>query len=420
MNFKIKINVTSVIEVMLVILILMIMSRSMITQLNILTGLPIFSNSIVQFTVLFLILVLIVTQMKANGKLKIGLLPSILTFTLLFIILSVPLVSQSSFSYPVEVRNLLFSYLLIISLGLARMVNLSFSNVSAIWKTVYLFIFCQAVLGILQALSRSPLVPTELNGESIVNSIYYLNGRSSSYAYFLDLGARVRAFGMTDSGLTLGMFSILGLCIPFQKAKGILGIISDLLFLLAIIFTYTRLIWLIAIIILLLKIAFKFTNFKDEFVKLVYYTNLGVSFCFLFFVLVGKLVTEATFFSTLISRFNGYYYFLNAFSYNLFSVLLGQNFLNRIPMFDTIYSLDNELLKVFGDIGIIGLLIVIVFFIEVLKETNFKKHIFIGVYLSLFPLMGIANSTLYFSSGLLLLVSTTLDDKFSLKREEKA
>lgn len=420
MNFKIKINVTSVIEVMLVILILMIMSRSMITQLNILTGLPIFSNSIVQFTVLFLILVLIVTQMKANGKLKIGLLPSILTFTLLFIILSVPLVSQSSFSYPVEVRNLLFSYLLIISLGLARMVNLSFSNVSAIWKTVYLFIFCQAVLGILQALSKSPLVPTELNGESIVNSIYYLNGRSSSYAYFLDLGARVRAFGMTDSGLTLGMFSILGLCIPFQKAKGILGIISDLLFLLAIIFTYTRLIWLIAIIILLLKIAFKFTNFKDEFVKLVYYTNLGVSFCFLFFVLVGKLVTEATFFSTLISRFNGYYYFLNAFSYNLFSVLLGQNFLNRIPMFDTIYSLDNELLKVFGDIGIIGLLIVIVFFIEVLKETNFKKHIFIGVYLSLFPLMGIANSTLYFSSGLLLLVSTTLDDKFSLKREEKA
>ena len=420
MNFKIKINVTSVIEVMLVILILMIMSRSMITQLNILTGLPIFSNSIVQFTVLFLILVLIVTQMKANGKLKIGLLPSILTFTLLFIILSVPLVSQSSFSYPVEVRNLLFSYLLIISLGLARMVNLSFSNVSAIWKTVYLFIFCQAVLGILQALSRSPLVPTELNGESIVNSIYYLNGRSSSYAYFLDLGARVRAFGMTDSGLTLGMFSILGLCIPFQKAKGILGIISDLLFLLAIIFTYTRLIWLIAIIILLLKIAFKFTNFKDEFVKLVYYTNLGVSFCFLFFVLVGKLVTETTFFSTLISRFNGYYYFLNAFSYNLFSVLLGQNFLNRIPMFYTIYSLDNELLKVFGDIGIIGLLIVIVFFIEVLKETNFKKHIFIGVYLSLFPLMGIANSTLYFSSGLLLLVSTTLDDKFSLKREEKA
>lgn len=405
---------------MLVILILMIMSRSMITQLNILTGLPIFSNSIVQFTVLFLILVLIVTQMKANGKLKIGLLPSILTFTLLFIILSVPLVSQSSFSYPVEVRNLLFSYLLIISLGLARMVNLSFSNVSAIWKTVYLFIFCQAVLGILQALSRSPLVPTELNGESIVNSIYYLNGRSSSYAYFLDLGARVRAFGMTDSGLTLGMFSILGLCIPFQKAKGILGIISDLLFLLAIIFTYTRLIWLIAIIILLLKIAFKFTNFKDEFVKLVYCTNLGVSFCFLFFVLVGKLVTEITFFSTLISRFNGYYYFLNAFSYNLFSVLLGQNFLNRIPMFDTIYSLDNELLKVFGDIGIIGLLIVIVFFIEVLKETNFKKHIFIGVYLSLFPLMGIANSTLYFSSGLLLLVSTTLDDKFSLKREEKA
>lgn len=405
---------------MLVILILMIMSRSMITQLNILTGLPIFSNSIVQFTVLFLILVLIVTQMKANGKLKIGLLPSILTFTLLFIILSVPLVSQSSFSYPVEVRNLLFSYLLIISLGLARMVNLSFSNVSAIWKTVYLFIFCQAVLGILQALSRSPLVPTELNGESIVNSIYYLNGRSSSYAYFLDLGARVRAFGMTDSGLTLGMFSIIGLCIPFQKAKGILEIISDLLFLLAIIFTYTRLIWLIAIIILLLKIAFKFTNFKDEFVKLVYYTNLGVSICFLFFVLVGKLATETTFFSTLISRFNGYYYFLNAFSYNLFSVLLGQNFLNRIPMFDTIYSLDNELLKVFGDIGIIGLLIVIVFFIEVLKETNFKKHIFIGVYLSLFPLMGIANSTLYFSSGLLLLVSTTLDDKFSLKREEKA
>ncbi|MFG1200350.1 hypothetical protein ODR38_09120 [Pediococcus acidilactici] len=92
---------------------------------------------------------------------------------------------------------------------LVNMIRSADINVKRIECFLLWMVVPQLFLGMLQHYMKRTFVPIVSGGKTIVNTIFFLNGASSNDPNYLNYGAQIRAFGMTDSGLTLGVWALL-------------------------------------------------------------------------------------------------------------------------------------------------------------------------------------------------------------------
>ena len=398
---KLRFSYRKILEIIFTILVLILMSKRMTTQLYILSGQnPLFSNtSFYVVTVILFVILYLLNGINKNQVFFYGLCAFIICFLIIF----VPVYAPSNLGTLTEIRNMLFSYLFVIMLFITLANHMTFKYKKEIIFTILVFCFLQSVLGIIQATFTQTIVPVEYNGESIVNTIYYLNGASSKNSYFLTLGARIRAFGMTDSGLTLSLFALLGLVLCSYIRKRSVRIFSILVFLVAIFLSYTRLVWLLTIICMLFVMVKKFLPEKVflQILKSILVIGLVAQILLLGIVILNNFSEEFVMFPTLTSRLLGLNYYFQNLNLNFISVIFGQNFINRISEFN-VYSLDNEILKVMSDIGLIGVIVMFYGYFSAFGKLVNKNFILL-VFLSLFFLGGIGNVVYYFFIPVMLL-----------------
>ncbi|MFW7363543.1 hypothetical protein [Vagococcus fluvialis] len=132
-------------------------------------------------------------------------------------------------------------------------------------KLCSLYLIVNMILGILQTYLNQPIVLTEFKQEPFVNTIFYQGDFSTKYSYLLNYGGKVRAFGLFDSGLTLGLFMIFVSIYSFYESKreksifnihGIIFIVSTCIIYL----THTRNIILVSISVLIILLSIKYVN----------------------------------------------------------------------------------------------------------------------------------------------------------------
>lgn len=376
-------------EVLFVICVLLIISRSFMKQLYLMSGgLFLFSNYLLIPLLFFSFFILIINRINFNRKIK---LIYFLGFVFFLIILFWSSINNiSKLGIFIDFKNLVFNYLGVILIFISLAFGVRFKYKESIFRLLYVFCFFQVVLGILQHLTSNTIVPTEFEGESLVSTIYYLDGISSKYNYLLEYGGSVRAFGMTDSALTLGMFALLGLAnsIKFNNSLG--KYLSILIFLFGIYCTLTRLVW--ASTLLLVGLYF-YCSKRKKLINMLYFLALLFQ---VLIIILGFLISNFSDdfqFPTIISRLEGYIYFIEILHPDFIDFFIGQNFLNWIPDFDTAYSVDNEFLKMFFDIGIIGILLVYSLYFKAFSSINDDMA---RSALLLFPFFGIANVVGYF------------------------
>ncbi|SDB41963.1 hypothetical protein SAMN02910293_02066 [Streptococcus henryi] len=332
---------------------------------------------------------------------------------MLFLVIFVPIYMPSTLGTSVEIRNMFFSYLpgIILLSTLSLNINLVYKKEATI--TVFLFSLFQSLLGIFQSVFTKTVVPVEFNGESIVNTIYYLNGASSKNAYFLELGAKIRAFGMTDSGLTLSLFALLGFILTSNIKNKIIKLIASGIFLVSIYFSYTRAVWFLTIIYVFLIFLKNTWSEKALFqiMKLMLVFGLFFQFMLLGAVFLNNFNKDFVSFPTLTSRLIGLNYYFQNLNFRFPSVIFGQNFMNRISEF-SIYSLDNELFKIISDIGLLGAGIMVYNYISTFKKILRSNSTF-AFFLSLFFLGGVGNVLYYFFIPVCLLAVLTFEEEES-------
>lgn len=293
---------------------------------------------------------------------------------------------------------LLFFFLLVL-LGLKT----DFFDMKICLKTILLFSFFQGILGILQYITKNTIIPIyDIDGNPIVSSIYYLNGVSSNKSFFVQqYGAKIRSFGMTDSALTLGLLMLFALAVIISH-KDIFGkrlrTILVSVYIVTIVFTLTRVIYMACILLLAILI---FRN-NSKFLKSFFYVFLCVQSLVLilsnYIDAISKYLTSS-YTGSLVSRLEGYHYFIGYYGFSIGNFLMGMDNVSYGNFLHSFYTLDNESLNIYMDIGFIGCLFVFFTMLSVLKLKRGNNIPVDLVIMALFPFVGIINSVYYFFSG---------------------
>lgn len=412
MNF-----IKSLFTLLFVFVMMMVATKGMALQTFILLGertFALFRNSLANMWILLMVGILIVMTVFSRRRTK----NEVYTFPLfsIFALISIMLLSGSintdnSFSFTQSFWILFSSYLSFFVLLATDTFKFNKINTRIALRTLILFNIFQMILGLIQYIKTNPIFAVYYKGEPILNPIFYLNGISSSNSYFLAMGAKVRAFGMTDSGLTLGLISMLMLSLVFfsKKLGKFLKLALSALCLLVIYMTLTRVVYLSALVLLFFAYLIKTNRFK--LLKLSYYITLIVQILFTS-VLQETAYSIVNFISngewnidSLKSRIDGVHFFWDISAMNIWKFLFGSNITARLDSIQTPYSIDNEFFKIFLDIGILGYLILIIFFTKILfkyvqevlesKNKNSIESAFI-CFLLTFPFLGISNVVNYF------------------------
>lgn len=402
---------------MFVFVILMVATKGMALQTFILLGertFTLFRNSLAAMWILLMVGILIVMTVFSRRRTKneVYIFPLFSLLALISIMmLSGSINADNPFSFTQSFWILFSSYLSFFVLLATDTFKFNKINTRIALRVLILFNVFQMILGLIQYTKTNPIFAVYYKGEPILNPIFYLNGISSSNSYFLAMGAKVRAFGMTDSGLTLGLISMLMLSLVVFSSK--LGKFFKLtlsaLCLLVIYMTLTRVVYLSALELLFFAYLIKTNRFK--LLKLSYYITLIIQILFTSILqetaysIVNFISNGAWNIDSLKSRIDGVHFFWDISAMNIWKFLFGSNITARLDSIQTPYSIDNEFFKIFLDIGILGYLILIVFFTKVLfkyikevfesKSKNSIESAFI-CFLLTFPFLGISNVVNYF------------------------
>lgn len=391
---KMNISFRKFLEVALTILIMILMSKRMAIQLYIMSGKNVLFSTTSFYIVTLLVFILYLLYQGLKPKQKGYYLLFLLI--LLFLVFLSPALTPSYIGAVGEIRNMLFTYFSLFLLLIVLANDAKFVYRKQVLKTIVIFCLFQSILGIMQALLTIPIVPVEDNGESIVNTIYYLNGVSSKNAYYLNLGARIRAFGMTDSGLTLSLFALLGLVLQSIQKNKLVAWSFSAVFIVAIYLSYTRLVWILTVLALILM-AMKTQlprKLFNQFLSIIAYGGFILQGLMIAFIFVSNYFRDFALFPTLTSRLSGINYFLEVLYSDFSRILIGQNFLNR-PLEFGVFSLDNELLKIIADIGILGLFILLATYFNAYIKLSRRSSVFL-IFIALFGLGGFGNVLNYF------------------------
>lgn len=272
-------------------------------------------------------------------------------------------------------------------------------------KTVYviclLFITIQSLFGILQYLTNSTIFPLEIDGQKVSKTLFYSQGSSGSNEAILMTGGHIRAIGLTNSSLTFGLFMLFGIILAMSIRSRLFKSLLLLIFSMAIAMTLTRVIW---VAWFFLVVFIFFPGIKNNFHLQSLISNLFWSGQVIFAFVPSILAhfQDNPFFATLLSRFQGYSFFLQIFPINFKNVWIGQNFEIRLLDFKTFgYSLDNQFLVFVLNLGLFSYLLYFIVNRVIIKRLiQIKEKSFASLLLVL-PIVGIVNDPSYFVFGLL-------------------
>ncbi len=268
-----------------------------------------------------------------------------------------------------------------------------------------------ALLGIVQYITGQSIVPiVNQNGDASVASTQ-LNDVSS--LGILGSNGGYRAFGLFDSGMTLGLFLLLGLAVLFfgklkinRYAKLPLGT----LFIIALIMTLTRNIYFLFVLLMFLR----FVN-SNKMKNILFIVGIIMQAVTVEIANVLNTLTffQSAFFGTLRARFRGLIFFENYYQQNIVSYLFGKGYqYDAIVKSFTENTVDNQMLATFLDIGIIGLVVVYLYFWKSMRSMYQPVSLVLQNMLVIFSFFGIANNHIVFFSGILLLMLLSKDSQF--------
>lgn len=331
---------------------------------------------------------------------------------LYFIVLIIVLVITSRInSQPVSWRmSGYFILIVVMALSIFKYNRFTLS-LSAMYWGIVVYTVPNALLGIVQYITGQSIVPiVNQNGDASVASAQ-LNDVSS--LGILGSNGGYRAFGLFDSGMTLGLFLLLGLAVLFfgklkinRYAKLPLGI----LFIIALIMTLTRNIYFLFVLLMFLR----FVN-NNKMKNILFIVGIIMQAVTVEIANVLNTLTffQSAFFGTLRARFRGLIFFENYYQQNIVSYLFGKGYqYDAIVKSFTENTVDNQMLATFLDIGIIGLVVVYLYFWKSMRSTYQPVSLVLQNMLVIFSFFGIANNHIVFFSGILLLMLLSKDSQF--------
>lgn len=331
---------------------------------------------------------------------------------LYFIVLIIVLVITSRInSQPVSWRmSGYFILIVVMALSIFKYNRFTLS-LSAMYWGIVVYTVPNALLGIVQYITGQSVVPiVNQNGDASVASTQ-LNDVSS--LGILGSNGGHRAFGLFDSGMTLGLFLLLGLAVLFfgklkinRYAKLPLGT----LFIIALIMTLTRNIYFLFVLLMFLR----FVN-SNKMKNILFIVGIIMQAVTVEIANVLNTLTffQSAFFGTLRARFRGLIFFENYYQQNIVSYLFGKGYqYDAIVKSFTENTVDNQMLATFLDIGIIGLVVVYLYFWKSMRSTYQPVSLVLQNMLVIFSFFGIANNHIVFFSGILLLMLLSKDSQF--------
>ncbi|OLR25327.1 hypothetical protein [Bacillus cereus] len=355
-------------------LLLIIAGNTTITQIFLFTGERKFGVLSKERIVLFLYLITIIIGILVSKKSLQITLSKVKAFYILFaFLISSFILSFVNLSEGFEkMTEVFFSYywitLFVIILGM----NINFMEEKYVKRAFSMFFFIQCILGIMQYTFNKPFVFTTFNGEPVLNTIYYLNGISSASDILYSMGAQVRAFGLTDSGLTLGLFSLALFSCYFYNLSSSNGrekmraILIMLVALICAYMTITRNIYVTGLFLLLLLLFLnKISSKKILFVKTMYVlliigNFLYVSFAEELFEFIARVIPEFNV-ETLFSRLIGYQQVFNKVKFDVSHILFGSGVVPSRQLY-----IDNDFLYTYANIGLVSYVLMQIIYMYIL------------------------------------------------------
>ncbi|MGU9999230.1 hypothetical protein [Latilactobacillus curvatus] len=366
----------------------------------------VFSNS---FFVVFTILVIcVISIFNGSFRIKKFLIGTSLLFLILilfFINSNLPNDSSNSLAQSVRIYGYLWVFLFLY-IG-----NISVKD-DAIAKIVLWSAGLSGTLGIIQATLKRPLVATQYQQVPFLNSIYYWNGHSASTP-INQVGMRIRGFGLTDSGLTLGIVLLCAFCVGYyylEKSKKKSIILS--IFLLGIVCTITRNVYIATVLAILLMIFNKHYWYAKA-MKTFYLLLTIIGFISIY---ADKLLDLlSSFFSSYgIVTFSSRYYYINIALEQVSDMkhfLFGANVVTHDGL-----PIDNGIVATIVDKGFIFYVVVqIIFLIIIFKGIDSNNKITRGlvIFCMTYPVVSFANSVdiVYGYFFILLFLSNKFENK---------
>ncbi|MBX4155134.1 hypothetical protein [Lactiplantibacillus plantarum] len=402
------------ISFVLTILILIQMVPSVIARLSDMIGIneQLAGYFIKLLFVFVLIIFFIISAAAYSNEFTLNNLKISVSGFLYFIVLIIVLVITSRInSQPVSWRmSGYFILIVVMALSIFKYNRFTLS-LSAMYWGIVVYTVPNALLGIVQYITGQSIVPiVNQNGDASVASTQ-LNDVSS--LGILGSNGGYRAFGLFDSGMTLGLFLLLGLAVLFfgklkinRYAKLPLGT----LFIIALIMTLTRNIYFLFVLLMFLR----FVN-SNKMKNILFIVGIIMQAVTVEIANVLNTLTffQSAFFGTLRARFRGLIFFENYYQQNIVSYLFGKGYqYDAIVKSFTENTVDNQMLATFLDIGIIGLVVVYLYFWKSMRSTYQPVSLVLQNMLVIFSFFGIANNHIVFFSGILLLMLLSKDSQF--------
>lgn len=394
---------------------LLILSAYLPEGLKVLTTTPVFYIILIVTMVLYWVLCMI-DRVYVN-------LWWMLAFVSILLIIVITTKVHPSFSYSHLYGILLQVVSNILMLYLLFMICFSPTKEVLQLKNCYfmclVFVIVQSFFGILQYLTNSTLFPMEIGGKQVSKNLFYSQGSSSANEQILSAGGHVRAIGLTNSSLTLGLFMLFGIVLALYMKSKFWKSFLILLFSATVFMTLTRVIWVtwLFLIILLFLPGVK-NNYKLQMILSDFFWLMQVLIAF-FPTLLSRFQNNP-FFATLLSRFNGLQFFLQQFPIKFANLFIGQNFSVRLIDIKTFgLSLDNQFLVYVLNLGLFSFFIYYLlnrFIVNKIFKTKDKN---IGKLLLVLPIVGIVNDPSYFVFGVLLICKIFMNNslRFATKVE---
>lgn len=396
-------------------LMIFLMTKVGLKELMLLSNNPfnLLKNSVIMLCILLILFFVFLIRFLPGNFIRTK--PFFLAFLLISSLLMAYLLNyKEGYILNNQITPLFLTYAVLFFLLISLMLNKqNILDKSVVVNTLLFISVCQSVFGIIQYVLKDTIISViGKDGKPVVNPIYYWKGISSTNPEILQrIGGKVRAFGLTDSGLTLGLFALLGISLVIDSKKLSISSKTVLLIILitALMMTITRIIWLAFVLLLILYFFVK----RRKWLSWFYYSLFGLQFIFIMIaVVVDKFTWISKFFPTILSRFSGYNYFIKFYPFKVSSILWGHNIVSFIDSFKTTYSIDNEMLNIFLDIGIIGYFIffstITLALMKWLKNADQKRSATLN-FLIICPFIGIGNVIFYFYLPVLLLFSLSCD-----------
>lgn len=402
------------ISFVLTILILIQMVPSVIARLSDMIGIneQLAGYFIKLLFVFVLIIFFIISAAAYSNEFTLNNLKISVSGFLYFIVLIIVLVITSRInSQPVSWRmSGYFILIVVMALSIFKYNRFTLS-LSAMYWGIVVYTVPNALLGIVQYITGQSIVPiVNQNGDASVASTQ-LNDVSS--LGILGSNGGYRAFGLFDSGMTLGLFLLLGLAVLFfgkLKINRYTKLPLGTLFIIALIMTLTRNIYFLFVLLMFLR----FVN-SNKMKNILFIVGIIMQAVTVEIANVLNTLTffQSAFFGTLRARFRGLIFFENYYQQNIVSYLFGKGYqYDAIVKSFTENTVDNQMLATFLDIGIIGLVVVYLYFWKSMRSTYQPVSLVLQNMLVIFSFFGIANNHIVFFSGILLLMLLSKDSQF--------